>query len=168
MCLCSEWSPLFRSESLLHYPNEYVYSEKAVNYWLHILLVLYVAFQAGCASVNTFGGLLVLRFITAFLGSPALATGGASMVDLYAPQYVCFAFIFRVGLLNKPLFRFRMRLLHGPMPLLSARRWDQQFLLLRSVASIGDGQCGLYYGGLAWSPYSWSFSCLKRLTQKFY
>ena len=34
------------------------------------------------ALVDNFGGLLVLRFLQGFFGSPALATGGASMRDV--------------------------------------------------------------------------------------
>src|SRR5947207_13223654 len=36
--------------------------------------------------VDNFGGLLVLRFLQGFFGSPALATGGASMQDLVRHQ----------------------------------------------------------------------------------
>lgn len=54
-------------------------------------LILYVPFQAGAATVPTFGGLLALRFITGFLGSPALATGGASMQDMFVGFKASFA-----------------------------------------------------------------------------
>lgn len=36
-------------------------------------------------SVN-FGMLLTFRFLTGFVGSPALATGGASIADMYRPK----------------------------------------------------------------------------------
>ncbi len=36
--------------------------------------------------VNNFGGFLVLRFIAGFVGSPPLATGGASITDMYGPK----------------------------------------------------------------------------------
>jgi DHA1 family multidrug resistance protein-like MFS transporter len=36
-------------------------------------------------SVN-FGMLLAFRFLTGFFGSPALATGGATIADMYRPQ----------------------------------------------------------------------------------
>ena len=36
------------------------------------------------ALVNNYAGLLVLRFLTGFMGSPCLATGGATMQDLYS------------------------------------------------------------------------------------
>lgn len=47
----------------------------------------------GIPLVNNFAGLLVLRFLTGFLASPALATGGSSLVDVIAPHNVPYAFI---------------------------------------------------------------------------
>ena len=35
------------------------------------------------ALADSYASLLVLRFLTGFMGSPCLATGGASMGDLY-------------------------------------------------------------------------------------
>lgn len=45
---------------------------------------LFVILAVPTARVDNFAGLLVLRFLTGFMSSPALATGGASMQDLYS------------------------------------------------------------------------------------
>lgn len=44
--------------------------------------------QIGCAVVNSAGGLIVLRFISGLFCSPALATIGATIVDIITPQNV--------------------------------------------------------------------------------
>lgn len=44
-----------------------------------ITLAIFVALQAITATVQNFAGLLVLRFLAGFIGSPVLATGGASV-----------------------------------------------------------------------------------------
>ncbi|PWY79529.1 MFS general substrate transporter [Aspergillus sclerotioniger CBS 115572] len=49
-----------------------------------ITFALFIVFSIGAAVVNTFGGLLVLRFLQGFFGSPCLATGGASIGDVYS------------------------------------------------------------------------------------
>lgn len=49
-----------------------------------ITFALFVILAVPTALVDDFGGLLVLRFLTGFMSSPALATGGASMQDMYS------------------------------------------------------------------------------------
>ncbi|ETI20214.1 hypothetical protein G647_08248 [Cladophialophora carrionii CBS 160.54] len=49
-------------------------------------LALFVVLQVPTALSVDIGMLLVFRFITGVLGSPALATGGASIAELYSPQ----------------------------------------------------------------------------------
>lgn len=49
-----------------------------------ITFALFVILAVPTALVDNFGGLLVLRFLTGFMSSPALATGGATMQDLYS------------------------------------------------------------------------------------
>ncbi|PYI00263.1 MFS general substrate transporter [Aspergillus sclerotiicarbonarius CBS 121057] len=49
-----------------------------------ITFALFIVFSIGAAVVDTFGGLLVLRFLQGFFGSPCLATGGASIGDVYS------------------------------------------------------------------------------------
>ena len=43
---------------------------------------LFVILAVPTALVDNYAGLLVLRFLTGFMGSPCLATGGATMQDL--------------------------------------------------------------------------------------
>ena len=49
-------------------------------------LVVFVALQAPTALAVNFGMLLAFRFLTGFIGSPVLATGGASIGDMYKPS----------------------------------------------------------------------------------
>jgi MFS transporter, DHA1 family, multidrug resistance protein len=58
-----------------------------------ITYALFVILSVPTALVDNFAGLVVLRFITGFLGSPCLATGAASMSDFYSMSYVPFAII---------------------------------------------------------------------------
>ena len=44
---------------------------------------LFVILAVPTALIDDFAGLLVLRFLTGFMSSPALATGGATMQDMY-------------------------------------------------------------------------------------
>lgn len=48
-------------------------------------LALFVVLQVPTALATNFGMLLAFRFITGFVGSPSLATGGASIGDMYTP-----------------------------------------------------------------------------------
>ncbi|KAJ6439305.1 Alpha-galactosidase 2 [Purpureocillium lavendulum] len=43
----------------------------------------FIAISIGTAAVDNFAGLIVLRFLQGFFGSPCLATGGASLGDIY-------------------------------------------------------------------------------------
>lgn len=48
-------------------------------------LILFVALQVPTALAVNFGMLMAFRFLTGFIGSPSLATGGASIGDMYTP-----------------------------------------------------------------------------------
>lgn len=48
-----------------------------VSYALFVILCVPTALS------KSYGGLITLRFLTGFMGSPCLATGGASMGDIY-------------------------------------------------------------------------------------
>jgi DHA1 family multidrug resistance protein-like MFS transporter len=50
------------------------------------LLVVFVLLQLPTVFSVNFGMLLAFRFLTGFVGSPALATGGASIADMYRPK----------------------------------------------------------------------------------
>ena len=54
-------------------------------------LALFVMFQVPTALASNFGMLLAFRFITGFFGSPVLATGGASLADMYKPDKRAYA-----------------------------------------------------------------------------
>lgn len=54
-------------------------------------LALFVALQGATASAKSYGALMVLRFLTGFVGSPVFATGGASCVDLFKPSKRAYA-----------------------------------------------------------------------------
>ncbi|KAI9700475.1 MAG: hypothetical protein M1820_006774 [Bogoriella megaspora] len=49
-------------------------------------LVVFVAFNFAVVYAKNFGMLLAFRFLTGFFGSPVLATGGATIADMYAPN----------------------------------------------------------------------------------
>ncbi|ORY60831.1 MFS transporter [Pseudomassariella vexata] len=51
-----------------------------------LTLLLFVVLQVPTALATNFGMLLAFRFITGFVGSPSLATGGASIGDMYSPS----------------------------------------------------------------------------------
>ncbi|KAF2637097.1 benomyl/methotrexate resistance protein [Massarina eburnea CBS 473.64] len=49
-------------------------------------LFVFVLFQIPTALASNFGMLLAFRFLTGLFGSPALATGGATIADMYRPK----------------------------------------------------------------------------------
>ena len=68
------WSPLSELPSVGRSPT-YIFT-----------LVVFVFIQFGVIYAKNFGMMLAFRFLTGFVGSPALATGGASMVDMWSPR----------------------------------------------------------------------------------
>ncbi|GAB7341286.1 hypothetical protein MBLNU457_7558t1 [Dothideomycetes sp. NU457] len=59
--------------------------------------VAFVLLSLATALVDTWPLFLACRFLQGFAGSPALATGGASMQDIYGPSKLPFAFIAWIG-----------------------------------------------------------------------
>lgn len=51
-----------------------------------LTLVVFVFFQFAVIYAKNFGMLLAFRFLTGFFGSPVLATGAASMGDIWSPM----------------------------------------------------------------------------------
>lgn len=51
-----------------------------------------VCLQIAAALTHNFSGLVAVRFFTGFLGSPVLATAGASLQDVYNPMYLPIVF----------------------------------------------------------------------------
>ena len=56
-----------------------------------ITLAIFTLLQVPTALVDNFAGLAVLRFLAGFVGSPPLATGGASIQDVFAPHKMPYA-----------------------------------------------------------------------------
>ena len=54
-------------------------------------LLVFVIFQVPTALAVDFAMLLCFRFLTGFIGSPVLATGGASIGDMFAPKKRAYA-----------------------------------------------------------------------------
>ncbi|GAB7338549.1 hypothetical protein MBLNU457_5297t1 [Dothideomycetes sp. NU457] len=54
-------------------------------------LLVFVLFNLGAGYASNLGMLLAFRFLTGFFGSPVLATGGASITDMYAPRKRAYA-----------------------------------------------------------------------------
>jgi MFS transporter, DHA1 family, multidrug resistance protein len=50
-----------------------------------ITLFLFVIFQIPIIFAENFSTILAFRFLSGFVGSPALATGGASVADVFHP-----------------------------------------------------------------------------------
>ena len=49
-------------------------------------LAMFVVLQVPTALATNYGMLMAFRFLTGFFGSPILATGGATIADIYAPK----------------------------------------------------------------------------------
>ncbi|KAK9235730.1 major facilitator superfamily domain-containing protein [Lipomyces kononenkoae] len=62
-----------------------------------VTFALFVILTVPTALVDNFAGLLVLRFLLGFFGSPCLANGGASMQDIYSLLKLPYALIFWVS-----------------------------------------------------------------------
>lgn len=58
-----------------------------------ITFALFVIISLPTALVDNFAGLLVLRFLQGFFGSPCLANGAATMQDMYSLLYLPFALV---------------------------------------------------------------------------
>ncbi|KAH9968573.1 benomyl/methotrexate resistance protein [Russula compacta] len=51
-----------------------------------LTLAVFVVLQVPTALATNYGMLMAFRFLTGFFGSPILATGGATVADMYAPK----------------------------------------------------------------------------------
>jgi multidrug resistance protein len=51
-----------------------------------LTLAVFVVLQVPTALATNYGMLMAFRFLTGFFGSPILATGGATVADLYSPK----------------------------------------------------------------------------------
>lgn len=60
--------------------------------WIYVItFIIFTALAAPTAVVNSLSGLLALRFFQGFFGSPCLATGGATMQDLFSLVHLPYA-----------------------------------------------------------------------------
>lgn len=76
-------------------------------------LLVFVALQAPTALASNFGMLMAFRFITGFFGSPVLATGGASIADIWSPKKRAYAISIWVSIsFIRPLYNHRNALTH--------------------------------------------------------
>lgn len=57
----------------------------------NVTFLLFLILSIPTAVVDNFAGLLVLRFLQGFFGSPCLANGGATMQDMYSLLYLPYA-----------------------------------------------------------------------------
>jgi DHA1 family multidrug resistance protein-like MFS transporter len=60
------------------------------NHIYYLTYIVYWILSFPPAVVNSFGGLLALRFWLGFFGSPALANGGATVGDMFSLMYIPF------------------------------------------------------------------------------
>ena len=56
-----------------------------------LTLIVFVVFQLGVIYAKNIGMLLAFRFLTGLFGSPVLATGGATLADIYVPKKQAYA-----------------------------------------------------------------------------
>jgi DHA1 family multidrug resistance protein-like MFS transporter len=56
-----------------------------------VTLAIFTVLQVPTALVTNFAGFAILRFLAGFVGSPPLATGGASISDMYSPHKLPYA-----------------------------------------------------------------------------
>ncbi|GFZ49505.1 Caffeine resistance protein 5 [Saitozyma sp. JCM 24511] len=56
-----------------------------------ITLAIFCVLQVPTALVTNFAGFAILRFLAGFIGSPPLATGGASLQDIFSPHKLPYA-----------------------------------------------------------------------------
>lgn len=99
-----------------------------------VTFLLFTALQVGCALVQNIAGLVILRFITGILCSPALATGGATVGDICTPRYVPrFLGAWAVGAVAAPVFA---PILGAAMVEAKDWRWIFWLLLFMSAATV--------------------------------
>lgn len=65
-----------------------------------ITLFLFVVFSIPAPFVDTFAGLIILRFLQGFFGSPCLASGGATLGDIYGLAQFPYAMVAWVGAMS--------------------------------------------------------------------
>ncbi|KAK0492776.1 major facilitator superfamily domain-containing protein [Armillaria luteobubalina] len=92
-----------------------------------VTLFLFVVFQVPVAVARNMGTVLAFRFLTGFVGSPALATGGASMADIY-PMHQ-FAYVLGIWALGAVAGPITGPVIGGFAAQANGWRWPQYELL---------------------------------------
>lgn len=106
-----------------------------------ITLLLFMVFQIGIANVHNIGGMIVMRFITGVLCSPALATGGATIVDVMKQEIVpVFLGFWSAGAIVAPVVA---PLLGASMVV--AKNWRWAFWLLTFLSAFTLVVLGLFF-----------------------
>ncbi len=112
-----------------------------------ITMTIFVILCVPTALVDNFAGLIVLRFLQGFFGSPCLATGGASMQDMYSliklPYILClWAFAATCG----PVRCASDASMWTHLTNCELRPWVRSFQASPFPPRPGDGPCGKFSG----------------------
>ncbi|KAJ3872764.1 major facilitator superfamily domain-containing protein [Lentinula edodes] len=97
-------------------------------------LFLFILFQIPIFTATNIQTILAFRFVTGFFGSPALATGGASMADIYPSRQVAYVVgIWAIGAVGGPIFG---PVVGGFAAQVNGWRWPQYELIWLSAFSF--------------------------------
>ncbi|KAF5388919.1 hypothetical protein D9757_005139 [Collybiopsis confluens] len=97
-------------------------------------LFLFVILQIPIITASNISIILAFRFLTGFFGSPALATGGASMGDIYPPRQLPYVVgIWAIGAVGGPIVG---PVIGGFAAQAKGWRWPQYELIWLSSASF--------------------------------
>lgn len=99
-----------------------------------ITFLLFFVFNIGISTVHSIGGMIVMRFITGILCSPPLATSGASIGDIIAPEDMSvYIGIWSVGTMVAPIVG---PLLGASMVVAKGWRWIFWLLVFLSAFTL--------------------------------
>ncbi|KAJ3988013.1 major facilitator superfamily domain-containing protein [Lentinula detonsa] len=97
-------------------------------------LFLFIIFQIPIFTATNIQTILAFRFVTGFFGSPALATGGASMGDIYSSRQLAYVVgIWAIGAVGGPIFG---PVIGGFAAQANGWRWPQYELIWLSAFSF--------------------------------
>lgn len=103
-------------------------------------MAIFTILQVPSALADNFAGLAVLRFLAGFTGSPPLATGGASITDVFSPQKAGYVLgIYGIGIGIAP----------ATAPMLSGfaiERWGWEWSFWEMLLIAGVGFLILFFG----------------------
>lgn len=105
-------------------------------------LALFVVLQVPTALATNFGMLLAFRFITGFVGSPSLATGGASIADMYSPAKYDLLLLQRHLTISNTVPGAPTALLSGVLALFLVQPWVPFLVVSLPKPTVGNGPSG--------------------------